>query len=276
MKRLASTLSPILLALTLLACERSDSPPDARATEAELPARVVSLAPSVTETVFALGAGDRLVGVTRFCDYPLAATTLPQVGGLTDVDVEMVLSLRPDLVIGVQSKTGGGLERTLSKAGIPALFVPVETFEDIQSSMREIGRQLGAASRAEALAADIGRVDLPVAPDSPRVLLLFGREPWIAAGPRTFGDELIRRAGGRNAVAHLEAPYPTLDAELLGSLDVDLVVDTSWGGGGEPAPIPTAGAARVVRLDPALIRPGPRLALAMDQLRDAIAGAGKP
>lgn len=255
-----------------LGCERDAAPPPApsskSAPESTSPARIVSLAPSVTETLYELGAGERLVGVTRFCDFPAAAAALPKIGGLTDVDVEVVLSLRPDLVVGVASKTAKGLERTLAIAGVEVLFLPVETFDDVQRSMRLLGDRVGAQERGGRLADAIAATDLR-GNDGPAVLVLFGRDPWIAAGPDTFADEMIRRAGGRNALADFDAPYPALDVETLSSVSPDIIIDTSWGSGSE-TPIPVVAPDAVVRIDPALIRPGPRLVDAMERFRSAI------
>ncbi len=262
----------------MFGCDRGDSAAPAPTTAAAItapPIRIVSLAPSVTETLFALGVGDRVVGVTRFCDFPVAATMLPKIGGLTDVDVEVVLSLKPDLVVGVTSKTGSSLERTLRAAQVDTLFLAVETFDDVQSSLRTLGARVGATERAETLAAAIGAIDVTPHAAAPSVLVLFGRDPWIAAGPKTFADEMIRRAGGRNVLADLDTPYPTLDVERLSAIAPDIIIDTSWGAG-EPGPVPVAKASAIVRLNPALIRPGPRLAAAMMAFREAIVAAETP
>lgn len=261
----------LLLLLSLFACcekPGADSPsattgasisPDAQ----NPPSRIVSLAPSVTETLFSLGAGDSVVGVTRFCDAPVAATTLPKIGGLTDVDVEMVLSLEPDLVVGVNSKTSRGLQQTLDRADIATLFLPVESFAEVQQSIRTLGERVGETAKAAKLAEAIARHDLQPAADAPRVLVLFGRDPFIGAGPGTFADEMVRRAGGHNALKNLATPYPSLDVEKLGALDPDLVIDTTWTAGEQATTPPIEGVA-TIRMDPALMRPGPRLATAMD------------
>lgn len=251
----------------MLSCDRGKEPAAAVMQRADAPARrIVSLAPSVTETLFALGAGDRVVGVTRFCDYPPQAATLAKVGGLTDVDVEMVLSLEPDLVLGVQSRTAEPLRRTLSKAGIRAEFLDVETLAEVQSSFRRVGELVGKQQSAEQMAAELEKRRTPPVEDAPRVLVLFGRDPWIGAGPGTFADEMIRAAGGRNALADFDAQYPSLDAERMTTVKPDLVIDASFGD--EASEVP--GAPRTVKLDPPLIRPGPRLGEGIDVFRAAI------
>lgn len=233
------------------------------------PTRIVSLAPSVTETLYALGAGARVVGVTRFCDYPPQAAEKPKVGGLTDVDIEVVLSLEPDLVVGVQTQTAESLQRALRAADINSLFLPVETLRDVEESFVALGDRLGASKRAAALVEALEAGHVAPGADPPRVLVLFGRDPWIGAGPGTFADEMVRATGGVNALATSEAPYPMLDAEQLGALKPDLVLDTTFGDAAAEVP----GAGRTVRVDPSLIRPGPRLADAMKLFAGAIAEA---
>lgn len=246
------------------------SPSDAAEVVAKSPNRIVSLAPSVTETVFALGRGDRIVAVTRFCDYPAAAAEQPKIGGLTDVDVEMVISLKPDLVVGVDNKTAGALDRTLRQADIDSLFLPVETLEDVRRSITTLGDRLDAQKRADELNEGLKLQPTVVADGAPSVLVLLGSEPWIGAGAGTFADEILVGVGAKNALSDAKNPYPNLDAERLGALAPDIVIDTSFG---EPKPIPMLQHARVVRIDPALMRPGPRLADAIAQFRKAVAEA---
>ncbi len=270
----------LILLFAVVACDRKRQAPETpEATSAsaaetdssertdDTPARIVSLAPSVTETLYALGAGGRVVGVTRFCDYPPEVREKPKVGGLTDTDVEAIVSLEPDLVIGVANQTSRPLQRTLRKAEVPTLFVPVETFEQVTAAIAEIGRRVGAEERARELNEEILAVHRPPDPKSPAVMVLFGREPWIAAGPGTFADEMIRRGGGRNALAEATKAYVTMDTERMRATDADLVIDTTFGTDAAEPPVPGA---RTVRIDPALIRPGPRLAVAMKRFAEEI------
>lgn len=279
MTRFARLLLPALMLLFAgLACdskqtestpatERSD--PSSKHAPDEAPRRIVSLAPSVTETLYALGAGERVVGVTRFCDYPPEAADKPKVGGLTDTDVETIVGLKPDLVVGAASQTAKPLERTLRAAHVPVLFLPVETFDDVRDGIVTLGERVGEPARAAELAAKITAIERTPDDDAPSVMVLFGRSPWIAAGPDTFADEMIRRAGGTNALADADKPYVTLDVERLEATDADLILDTSTGGTDDATEPPIPGA-RVIRIDPALMRPGPRLAEAMKQFVEAI------
>ena len=270
-----TVISCVLLALFVaVGCERESTPqpsPEPSTSDGDHPpARIVSLAPSVTETIFALGEGDRVVAVTRFCDHPPSVTDLPEVGGLTDVDVELVLSLEPDLVVGVDNKTAGALDRTLKRADVETLFLPVENLADVRGAIETLGARLGAEPRAAKLVEPL-KLEAGEVSDGPKVLVLLGKEPWIAAGPGTFADEIVRGVGGRNVLQGSSAAYPTLDAERLGSLAPDVVIDTSFG---ERAELPLGAEARVVRVDPALMRPGPRLADAIDRFRTALEGRG--
>lgn len=269
MRQQTSLFLLLLVVAMLLGCDRPAEPATAPpAPQAAAPARIVSLAPSVTETLFALSVGERVVGVSRYCDFPPEVEALPKVGGLTDIDVEAVLAMRPDLVVGVRSETGAGLERALQATDVKTLFVPVETFAQMQDAIRAIGDAVGAPARATEIADAVAATNATTdTGDAPSVLVLFGRDPWVAAGPGTFADEMIARAGGRNVLAHLDNPYPTLDVEQLMTLDVALVIDTSWGE--NVAEVPARGAT-VVRLDPDLMRPGPRIVDAVATFRRAI------
>lgn len=221
-----------------------------------------------------MGAGDRVVGVTRFCDYPPEVAPIPKVGGLTDANLEAIVALRPDLVIGVRSRSAQDLGRRLDSAKLAWVMLPVETLEDVRLSVRTLGRIVGQSDRAEEIAR---RLPKPASsePTGPTVLLAFGRKPLIAAGPGTFGDQLIRAAGGRNALDGNDNPYPTIDRETLLELQPQVVLDTSatvaepW-----PAELEAVKRERVHTLDPALLRPGPRLDDALARISAAISAAG--
>ena len=197
--------------------------------------RIVSLSPSVTETLFALGLGPRVVGVTRFCAYPPEAKALPRVGGFVDPDYEALVSLSPDLAI-LRADNTEGLSR-LAQLGIPCIAVSHTTLEGILTSIRDIGRRAGMEERATGIIADFrarmdaaskrNRFDKP-----PRVLISVGRfmgsgsvKDVYAAGKDELYDEALRIAGAVNACGELGRKYPQLDAESILRLDPDLIID---------------------------------------------------
>jgi len=199
------------------------------------PQRIVALAPSLTETLFALDLGERVVGVTRFCSYPPEAQELPEVGGYLDPNYEALVSLQPDLVILMQSHTEA--ERRLGSLGIPVLMVDQHDVAGVLDSINTIAAACGVSERGADLRRMIedrlNAVRAMVASSlRPTVVLVVGHETgggpvrsvW-AAGPDTFYDDVLRLAGGVNVVAGSLARYPELGREGLAVLDPDVVLD---------------------------------------------------
>ncbi len=243
------------------------------------PRRVVSLAPSMTDIVVALGKADRLVGVSKYDDAP-EVKRAPRVGGFLDPSVEAVVALRPDLVLWL---TDGGAMPAVSKIaelGIPVLAIPVIGIDDVLHSCRAVGRALGDVTAGERLAssleASIARARARAAAlPTRRVLFIVGREPLVVAGPGSYPDQLLRVVGARNVVGGTVA-WPVFPIEKAAALDPDVVIDAAvneHGGGGDRAlsaiPAVQRGALRRLTSDDAL-RPGPRLDRALETLLAAI------
>ena len=242
------------------------------------PARVVSLAPSLTDTVIALGLADRLVGVTRYDTSP-EVKDLPRVGGFLDPSPEAVLGLRPDLVLWLADGGAFPAVRRIAELGVPVLALPVVGVPDVLRAARRVGAALGAPAAGERLAADMEaavRAAEERASSLPRrrVMLVIGRDPLVVAGPGSYPDALLRIAGGVNVVKG-ERPWPVYSLERAVADDPDLVVDAAVN---EPADtivrlgaIPAVKAGRVVRLpDDRVLRPGPQLPAALGQLQKAL------
>ena len=266
--------------LVALALGCAPAPPQAPA--AGPPRRIVSLTPAITETLFALGLGDRVVGVTRFCDYPPEARRKPQVGGYSDPDVEAVVALQPDLVL-ISPNVGnrdGAL--ALQRAGIRVEVVAGERLEETYAAIERIGALCGEEAAGRALAARV-RAEVEAAAatvrDKPRTRALFclQTDPVVAAGRDTLPADLLERAGGTNVV---EAErYPQLGLEAVVAAAPEVILQTTMDTTAvDPAAGPTAfwsrwktipavAAGRVVVFDgtPAL-RPGPRVGEAVTRL----------
>jgi iron complex transport system substrate-binding protein len=195
------------------------------------PARVVSLSPSTTEAIAALGALPVLVGRSRYCDYPPEVVALPEVGGYVDPNLEAIVALRPELVVGARGPAGRRIDDTLRARGVDTYFPPTESIADVFAMVSGLAEKLGRTSDGERVVARVqahlAAIDAAVKSlEHPRVLLLFGIQPIVAAGPKGFGDEILRRAGGMNAVAQGDA-YPQLDIEAVAGLDPDVIVDAA-------------------------------------------------
>jgi len=197
--------------------------------------RIVSTSPSITETLFALGLGDRVVGVSTYCRFPPEVATLPKVGTFLKPDAERIAGLRPDLV--VVHEVGNGLDRRLGSLRLPYIVVERGSLASAYSSMREIATAAGVPERAETLVAEVQRrLDAirraGAARPKRRVLFIIGRRPGmladlIAIGPGSYVNELIEIAGGTNVLAIPGQPeYPRISMETVIRLNPDVIVDT--------------------------------------------------
>ncbi len=264
-----------------------------RAAEA-IPKRIVSLAPSVTETIFALGLGDRLVGVTTYCDYPPEAQKLPKIGDFMNPSLEAVMAQRPDLVIGVARATDPVRAREMERLGLKLLLVPLTNFGDILDSIRTISRRLGSGAAGEKLAAkiraEVDDVKKRVAPARRRpVLLVVGYQPLIAVGGRNFIDELITLAGGKNIAGDAAQPWLNLPDEYVVARAPEVVIEAGMGSEREKFPkrwgdLKSVPAVREGRIYPypsdKILRPGPRFGAALSELArlihpECFAGGGR-
>jgi iron complex transport system substrate-binding protein len=250
------------------------------------PARVVSLAPSLTEIVFAVGAGASLVGVSEYSDFPAAAQAIPRVGGL-EVSAEKVVSLRPDLVLAMEEGTAPGAVSALAAAGVAILRVPSGSLDAVIAGIRLVGRRLGRAAAADRLAADLTKrrdaLRAEVARSRrarPRTVVLIWPDPPQAAGGGTFLNALLSEAGGDNLLGG-RAGWPLVSPEWLATAPIDLLVvpdsgETrgAWARAFREGSLSrgTVAAARVVRIEEAVLtRPGPRVFDALERLAREIA-----
>jgi iron complex transport system substrate-binding protein len=197
------------------------------------PARIVSAAPSTTEILFALGLGDRVVGVTTFCDYPEAAKSKPKIGGLRP-NLEAVVAQQPDLVLGVRG-TPDDLIAALETQQIPVAILNPSDFAGVLANIRAVGQMTDTAAAAAQLVEtmqqrwDAVAAKAKTATTRPRVLYeIDASDPAAisAAGAGTFIDAMITAAAGANVVAAL-APgqqYPKLSAEAVLTANLDLII----------------------------------------------------
>ncbi|MGZ6243110.1 MAG: ABC transporter substrate-binding protein [Candidatus Binataceae bacterium] len=198
------------------------------------PTRIVSLAPAVTETLFALGEGGAVVGVSQYCDYPPAATHLPKVGTFLTPNVEAIAALRPDLIIGPGLSSSRREVRTLEAMGYPTLTVDDDSLAGIEQSITRIGARTGQQKAAVTLLATIQDhiedVRARLAHTRPRtVVMLVGHEPIVAVGRGTFLDDLLHLAGADN-IADLSAQsWPRLSIEYIIAMRPEVILDGAMG-----------------------------------------------
>ncbi|MDY0221939.1 MAG: cobalamin-binding protein [Desulfobacterium sp.] len=200
------------------------------------PQRVISLAPSITEIVFAIGLGECLKGATIYSDYPEAARALPKVGSYIHLDLEKIVALEPDLCIAVKDGNPKQTADRLVSLGIPVYAVNPVDLDSVVSTVRLIGSLLNADSGAARVANDmeqrIRRVEALVSTSStrPRVFFQIGINPIVSVGSDTFIHGLIERAGGINLAA-ASVSYPRFSKEQFLGLSPEVVIITSMARG---------------------------------------------
>lgn len=198
----------------------------------ENPRRVVGLAPSITEMVFAVDRGDRLVGVTEFSDYPDAAKKIQSVGSYVSLDLEKIVSLNPDLCIAIKDGNPISVIRRLEEIGIPVYAVDPRDLDSVVEALRDIGVLLGAENQAGLVIKDMEdrmekvREKISGTSYRPEVFFQIGVNPVVSAGRDTFINELITMAGGRNLAAGHRG-YPRFSTEEVLSLDPEIIIVTS-------------------------------------------------
>ena len=262
------TPAAVLLALAASPAQWLGPPPPARVE------RVVTLAPSLTEAVLALDAGVALAAVSRFDEDPRVAA-LPRVGGFSDLSVEAVLAVHPQLVV-VQKAPGNQKPvETLASLGVPVLALPLTSVEDVAAALTELGAALGrrpeAARLVQALADARAQVQARGRRWSrhPRVLLAYGFSPLVVAGPGSFAHQLLEDCGAVNAAEAAPTAYPTYSLERLVALAPEVLVDAADSATGRDAvkALPPLARTRWVELPTRdLLHPGPALAQALPGL----------
>jgi ABC-type hemin transport system substrate-binding protein len=251
------------------------------------PHRVVALAPNLTEIVFALGAGNRLVGVSQGSDYPPEARRIPRIGGLTP-DLERIVALRPDLVVATTEGNPEWAVDRLRGLRIPVLVTSGRSLPEVFEAILSVGSALGKSARAKSLVGSLRRrrdfVLEQARTHRPRpALFLVWPDPPQVAGGGSFGDRLIADAGGRNLAAGLPG-WPVVSREFLLKMPADAVVvypdeaDTrarfaaALAVPGPLFPFATR-APRCVGVEASLLeRPGPRSLDALERLERIFAG----
>ena len=247
------------------ACHRAPAPRPHQAR------RIVSLAPSSTEIVYALGAGDRVVGVDQYSDWPPAAATVPRVGSDLAPSVERILALKPDVVFVATSANSRELPGELERLGIRVVISRIETLDDLWRDIVQSGDAIdkhdAAAALVEKLRARLAAAHARVAALPPvKALVVVWADPLTVAGGHSFVDDVIRAAGGDNIAGDSAQPYPQYSVERMLARAPEVIVVGSHKGGPSLAPLvahtslPAVKNGRVHSVDGDLLfRPGPRL-----------------
>jgi iron complex transport system substrate-binding protein len=250
------------------------------------PIRLVSLAPSLTEIVFALGRGDWLVGVSDYCDYPPPARTLPRMGGILAPNLERIVQARPDLILVTAEGNSMDGVTPLTRLGVPVFMIRPEGVAGVLASIVALGQALHAEAAAAALSSQIQAKlahvrELVRGRGTPRVLFLLWSNPLMAVAPGTYIHDLIDTAGGANVVRDRSVPYPRIGWEQVIAWAPDVIVLPEHREGMHQVlseqmlrawrTVPAVRSGRVVSVpsDP-LYRPGPRIVEGVGALARAI------
>jgi len=203
-----------------------------RVTIPDNPQRVISLAPSITEIIYALGQENRLKGVTRHSDFPIEATKIPKIGSYVRLDLERIVALNPDLCIAIKDGNPKEVIDRLDSLKIPVYVVNPRNLKTVLETILEIGNILNAGDKAETLLTNlhhrIQRVQSLITQNTyrPGVFFQIGISPIVSVGSDTFLDELIVLAGGKN-LAHGQTPYPRYSREQVLALAPEIFIVTS-------------------------------------------------
>ncbi len=249
--------------------------------------RVVSLAPSITELLFAIGAGDQIVGRTIYCQYPPAALQVPPVGDGLNPSVEAIVARHPDLVLLYRSSHTDAAARQLEGLGIPTLVVRHDRLADIARTGRLLGRATGRDSGGEAVGRAMDSLlARPLSPVHARIAYVVWDSPPIVIGGGSFLDELARLAGADNVFHDITTPSATVSIETIVARDPDWIAVVRDSAGNEPpawARRPEWRAVRAVREGRFLVLPGdlfgqpsPRAGVAVTALRDRLSNTTHP
>jgi iron complex transport system substrate-binding protein len=271
------------MALVVVGCGGDETADEVGGTA---PRRIVSLAPALTEILFALGVGDRVVGVTTYCDYPAEVAEIERVGGFVNPSVEAVLALEPDLVLVSPAAGNRDAAFAMRRAGARLEVVSAETLQDSFDAIERVGELCGIPDRGRRLAEDVrARIEdasSRVAEREPvRVLFSIQLDPLIVAGRGTLPVELVELAGG---VSVIDAErYPMVGMELVVGESPEVIIqarmDTPQEGAERAAyefwsrwpAIPAVRNERLLVIDgTTALRAGPRVADAVDALARAL------
>jgi len=242
---------------------------------AKPPLRVVSLAPNITETMFALGAGNLLVGRTNYCNYPPEARKIPSVGGFSNPDLEKIVALKPDLVLMTNDGNPKEIAHRLKSLSIQFFVAGPEDLNSVSAFIEKIGLLLGKTGEGNKLAGQFSDRVASIKKKAmglsrPAVLFLYGQDPMVSVSSGTFADDLLRAAGGRNIFGTSAVKYPLVgwDQIIAARPEVIFISDMGHADGGKRQlaafanhrEIPAAVKGKIFIVNGDIIdRPGPRL-----------------
>lgn len=242
--------------------------------------RAVSLAPNLTENIFAVGASDRLVGVTTYCDYPAEAEKIAEVSDTQTPNMEAIVALKPNVVFVSTASQLENFTKTLERQNIAVFVTNPQNLEGVLQNLRQFGELFGTGEKAEKLIAElenrVRRVEQKVeGKPKAKVFVQIDKESLYTIGKDSFITDLINRAGGESATKTVATAYPKLSKETALALNPDAIILSESPNNLEPNEVFKNSNAvkngRVFKINADLIsRPSPRIVDALEQIADAL------
>ncbi len=245
------------------------------------PKRIISLAPNITEILFALGLGDRIAAVTSYCDFPAEAKTKEKIGDTLHPNLERIIGLKPDLVLTTTASQLEDMTNKLDQLAIPVYVTNPRTVRETVATIRKLGEATGAGARAAEIADEMERRISAVESrvkglPEPRVLYVLQTSPLITAGRNTFINDLIMIAGGRSISGDEAADYPQFSREAVIARAPEVIIAPSSHGKEfvreedlrrDFPTTPAVRSNRIITVNPDWFdRPGPRIVDGLEQL----------
>ncbi|HEV8701270.1 MAG TPA: helical backbone metal receptor [Candidatus Polarisedimenticolia bacterium] len=253
------------------------------------PRRIVSLAPSVTDSLFALGAQGRVVGVSDFCELPAGSAAIARVGGLLNPSLETIRSLEPDLLIGTTSGNDPSLSGQAAALGLPLYTIDTPNVERVLGALRDLASLLGEEQvgndRVGRLQARLDTVRARVSKQPlPRILFIVWGEPLVVPGRSAFLTDALAQSGGESITADAPAAWPSFDVESAIGRAPEVILttpqnrdflermkrDPAW------ASVPAVRSGRLLVVSEAIERPGPRVVAGIEEVARALHPAAFP
>lgn len=242
--------------------------------------RAVSLAPNLTEIAFAVGAGDRLVGVTTFCNYPAEAQKIQKIGDTQTPNIENIIALKPQIVLVSTASQMENFSRTLDAQGIAVFVTNPNKLEDIYKTIAQFGEIFGTEAKAGEVADNLKRrvADIEARANSAertKVFLQISKEPLFTVGKTSFLTDLIARAGGASATANIETAYPKISKETAFALNPEAIILSDSEDDREPNEVfknsPAVKNGKIFKVNADIIsRPAPRIVDALEEIARAL------
>jgi iron complex transport system substrate-binding protein len=194
--------------------------------------RIISLAPSITEILFALGLDEEVAAITNFCDYPETVLNKPRIGGFVNPDIEKIVSLKPDLIIGIRDGNRIDTVHRLNDSGFPVYLIDPKGFDGVMRTIKNIGDVVGREKESKRMIKEMVNkrekiMTLTQSLSKPKVFFQLGDAPMVTVGKGTLADDLIRLAGGRSISEDESVSYPVYSIETVLLKAPEIIIMTS-------------------------------------------------